>query len=60
MPSNGEKAAGTAGELDLDALGEDRVVAAHAQDLAEAVELPPVGLQVQGPELGSRLGCQLQ
>ena len=42
-----ENAAGTARELDLDALGEDLVVGADTQDLAEAVELPPVGLQVQ-------------
>lgn len=36
-----EDPAWTARELDLDALGKDLVVAAHAQDLAETVQLPP-------------------
>lgn len=57
---NGENPAGTTRELDLEALSESAIVVAHAQDLAKAVELPPVRLQVQVPELGRGLQGEAQ
>ena len=56
---DGENTAGTVRELDLDALGADLVVAAHAQDLAGAVELPTVGLQVSDSGTGTMGVCAL-
>jgi hypothetical protein len=57
---NGENPAGTTREPDLEALSENAIVVANAQDLAKAVELPPVRLQVQVPELGSGLRGEAQ
>jgi len=57
---NGENPAGAARELDLEALSEHPIVAADAQDLAKAVELPAIRLQVQVPELGSGLRSEAQ
>lgn len=57
---NGEDPAATACELNLEALSEDSIVAADTQDLAKAIELPAVRVQVQIPELGSGLGGEAQ